>query len=197
MGMTAGAMRPCGSRQGFTLIEMVASLAIVGILAAIAGVGLVQLTEGFLLSRNAAETAQKAQMAMLRMVNEFNYIIDVSGGDRYSIVFDSYHADEFPDTTRSFSLAWNGTPGAPLLMSCRDCPNGAVTEPLVDQVVSFALSYVYYDAAGSLVTATSHGPEWAAAFASPLRQAGLRVHLQLRDADSRPFATTVFLGKHD
>ena len=54
---------------GFTLIEMIASLAIVGILAAIAGIGLVQFAEGYVLARSGAESAQKAQLATMRMVS--------------------------------------------------------------------------------------------------------------------------------
>jgi len=183
--------------SGFTLIEMVASLALVGILAAIAGIGLVQLTEGYLLSRSGAERAQKAQLAMMRMVKEFNTIVDVPAGSSRSIRFDSYHADEALDTTRSFSLAWNGTAGDPLLLTCLDCPGGTVTAPLVDQVVAFGLAYIYYDAAGNLTTAASRTAAWAAALASPTRQAGLRVDLQLQDPDADHLATTIFLGKHD
>jgi prepilin-type N-terminal cleavage/methylation domain-containing protein len=185
------------SPTGFTLIEMIASLSIVGILAAIAGVGLVQLTEGYLLSRSGSERAQKAQLAMMRMVKEFNNIVDVPAGSTIAIRFDSFHADEAFDTTRSFSLAWNGTAGDPLVLTCLDCPGGNLSAPLVDQVVSFGLSYIHYDAAGNLITAANRTAEWAAALASPSRQAALRADLQLQDPDADRVSTTVFLGKHD
>ena len=195
--MTDGAMRNRRPSAGFTLIEMIASLAIVAILAAIAGIGLVQLTEGFLLSRTGAETAQKGQMALMRMVKEFNHIVHVPAGHSLSIRFDSFHADEALDFTRSFSLAWNGTSGDPLLLTCLDCPGGSVTAPLVDSVVSFGLAYLYYDAAGNLTSAAARTPEWDAALASSTRQAGLRVDLQLQSPDADHLETTVFLGKHD
>lgn len=184
-------------RGGFTLIEMIASLAIVGILAAIAGIGLVQITEGFLLSRAGAESAQKAQLVMARMVKEFNYITDVAGGGSHSITFDSFHADEAVDTIRSFSISWNGTVGDPLLLTCLDCPGGSVTEPLADNVVVFDLAYIYYDTTANLVTVASPTSEWSAAFASPTRQAAVRLRLQLHDTDYDVLTTTVFLGKHD
>jgi len=186
-----------GWQGGFTLIEMIASLAIVGILAAIAGIGLVQIAEGFLLSQAGADSAQKAQLAMARMGKEFNYITDVSGGSSHSITFDSYHADEATDTIRSFSISWNGSAGDPLLLTCLDCSGGSVTEPLVDDVVAFDLTYIYYDTVGTLVTAVSRTPEWNAAFASPTRQAAIRLRLQLHDTDDDELRTTVFLGKHD
>ena len=196
------AMDPCipnrkGHSSGFTLIEMIASLAIVGILAAVAGVGLVQITEGFFLSRAGADSAQKIQLAAMRMTNEFNHIVDVSGGSSHSITFDSFHADEVLDTIRSFSIAWNGTAGDALALVCLDCPGGNVTEPLVDDVVAFGLTYIYYDTTGNLVAAASPTTEWQSAFASPTRQAAVRFRLQLGDTDQDQLTTTVFLGKHD
>jgi prepilin-type N-terminal cleavage/methylation domain-containing protein len=183
--------------RGFTLIEMIASLAIVGILAAIAGLGLVQITEGFLLSRAGSESAQKAQLAMTRMVHEFTTITDVASGSSHSITFDSFHADEAVDAIRSFRISWNGTVGDPLLLTCLDCPGGSVTAPLADNVVAFDLAYLYYNTSGNLITAPSRTSAWSAAFTSPTRQAAIRLRLQLHDTNFDELTTTVFLGKHD
>jgi len=182
---------------GFTLIEMIASLAIVGILAAVAGIGLVQMTEGFFVSRFGADSAQKIQLAATRMIKEFNHIVDVSGGSNQAITFDSFHADEPVDTLRSFTLSWTGNAGDPLAMTCLDCIGGNVTEPLVDNVVAFDLTYIYYDTGGTLVAVASHTPEWQAAFTSATRQAAVRFELQLDNPSQDRLTTTVFLGKHD
>lgn len=195
--MGTGSRRPVESAHGFTLIEMIASLAIVAILAAIAGMGLVQLTEGYLVSRTGAEMAQKAQLAMVRMVKEFNHITEVSAGSTLSIRFDSFHADEALDTIRSYTISWTGTAGDDLLLTCHDCPGGTPMVPLVDQVVAFGLNYLYYDVAGNLVVATSRTPEWAAAFADPGRPAAVRARLQVRGTQYDQLSATVFLGKHD
>ena len=188
---------PQGSAGGFTLIEMIASLAIVAILAAIAGLGLVQITEGYLISRAGTEMAQKAQLAMARMVKEFNHLTDVSAGSSLSISFDSFHADEALDTIRTYSISWNGTVGDDLLLTCHDCPGGTPTAPLIDQVTAFDINYLYYDAAGNVVVAASRTPEWAAAFADPTRQTALRVRLQVQGTQYDQLESTVFLGKHD
>ena len=186
-----------GWQGGFTLIEMIASLAIVAMLAAIAGIGLVQITEGFALSRTAAEMAQKTQLAMARMEKEFNNITDVSAGSSLSIRFDSFHADEAFDTIRSFSISWNGTPGDDLLLTCNDCGGGNQTAPLLDEVTAFTIDYLYYNTIGNLVVAASRTPEWVAAFADPARQAALRVRLQVQGTQYDQLSSTVFLGKHD
>ena len=51
---------------GFTLIEVVLSLIIVGMMAAIAGMGIVTGTKGYVMARENAHIAQKAQLAMAR-----------------------------------------------------------------------------------------------------------------------------------
>jgi len=185
------------AQDGFTLIEMIASLAIVAILAAIAGIGLVQISEGFVLSRTGAEMAQKAQLAMARMTKEFDHITDVSAGSSLSIRFDSFHADEALDTIRSFTISWNGTAGDDLMLTCRDCPGGNPAAVLVDNVAAFDISYIYYDAGGNLAVATSLTPAWTAALADPARQAALRVQLQVQGTQYDQLSSTVFLGKYD
>jgi prepilin-type N-terminal cleavage/methylation domain-containing protein len=183
--------------RGFTLIEIIASLAIVAILAAIAGIGLVQITEGFVLSRTGAEMAQKAQLAMARMQKEFDHITDVSAGSNLSIRFDSFHADEAFDTIRSFTISWNGTAGDDLMLTCHDCSGGNQTEVLVDKVAAFEINYIYYDAGGNLAVATSRTPAWTAALADPTRQTALRVQLQVQGTQYDQLSSTIFLGKYD
>jgi prepilin-type N-terminal cleavage/methylation domain-containing protein len=58
------------NEKGFTLIEVIVSLVLIGILAAIAGMGLVKIAEGYVFAKQNAETVQKAQIAMARIVKE-------------------------------------------------------------------------------------------------------------------------------
>ena len=58
------------NNAGFTLIEIIAVLVLVGILSAMAGFGLVQGVEGYLFAKNNAATTQKAQLALERISRE-------------------------------------------------------------------------------------------------------------------------------
>lgn len=64
--------------KGFTLIEMIASLLLMGIIGAIAGLGMVQIIDGFLFSKDNAETVQKSQLVMARLAKEFQNITSIS-----------------------------------------------------------------------------------------------------------------------
>lgn len=56
--------------SGFTLIEIIATLVLVGILAVVAGVGIVTAVKGYMLAKNNAVIAGKAQVAMARITRE-------------------------------------------------------------------------------------------------------------------------------
>jgi prepilin-type N-terminal cleavage/methylation domain-containing protein len=71
------------SRQaaGFTLLEIVVSLVLVGILAAIAGMGLVSGIKGYFFTRENAQLTQKAHLAMSRLTRELTGLIQVDTGN--------------------------------------------------------------------------------------------------------------------
>ncbi len=79
--------------SGFTLIEIIVSLVLVGIISAIAGMGLIQMAKGFVFARDCAATAQKAQIAMSRLEKEFSSITDVSSGESDTITYDNSRDD--------------------------------------------------------------------------------------------------------
>jgi prepilin-type N-terminal cleavage/methylation domain-containing protein len=55
------------SNSGFTLIEVIVSLVLVGIMAVVAGMGIVSASRAFIFSKDAAEISQKSQLAMSRL----------------------------------------------------------------------------------------------------------------------------------
>ncbi|MGV8079190.1 MAG: PilW family protein [Syntrophales bacterium] len=62
--------------RGFTLIEVIVSLILVGILAAVGGLGIVQAVQGYMIVKDNAEMTQKAQLAMARITRE---IVEMTG----------------------------------------------------------------------------------------------------------------------
>jgi len=79
------------SKNGFTLIEVIVSLVLVGIMAVMVGMGFVRITQGFLFSKMNAATLQKGQMAMTRISQEINNIVSISSSlPATTITFISY-----------------------------------------------------------------------------------------------------------
>jgi prepilin-type N-terminal cleavage/methylation domain-containing protein len=58
------------TEQGFTLIEMIVVMVLVGVLAAGAGLGIVTMAQGYIFSKDNAEISEKAQLAMARVSRE-------------------------------------------------------------------------------------------------------------------------------
>lgn len=77
-GAPGGGVLRC--QAGFTLIEMIAAIVIAAIIFAVAGLGIVDVTNGLLTSKQNASMALKAESAMLRLEKEFHIITAVSAG---------------------------------------------------------------------------------------------------------------------
>jgi len=75
--------------SGFSLIEIIIALILVGLLAVVAGMGLVIGTQGYLFARENTQIAQKGQLAMARLSRELMELIDVSAAASSSIIFES------------------------------------------------------------------------------------------------------------
>ena len=56
--------------SGFTLIELIASLVIFGLMFTLAGMGIVMAAKGYMITKESAHMAQKAQIAMARINRE-------------------------------------------------------------------------------------------------------------------------------
>jgi hypothetical protein len=104
---------------------MVACLAISAITLAIAGMGVVQMVQGYLALRASASTTQKAEIALSIMNQELLSMTCVASASNNSISFTS----TYDAITHTISL--NGT------TLQRD------TSPLMDNVKSFTLLYIY------------------------------------------------------
>lgn len=95
--------RKIRSESGFTLIEAIVALILAGIMAAVAGIGLVYVVQGYLFTRANAATLQKGQIAMSRITLELKNISLVSSpSTATSVTFYSFKNDD--DRKRSIRL---------------------------------------------------------------------------------------------
>ena len=122
----------CSGQAGFSLIELIAVLVLVGIMGVGAGFGITNIVDGFLLSRDAVATAGKGQLALLRLSRELRVIKSVSSASASSIQFVAKHGD-----TDAEDMNYTVTrSGATITLD-----DGVNTDVLVDRVNALALAY--------------------------------------------------------
>ncbi|MDZ4165916.1 MAG: type II secretion system protein [Smithellaceae bacterium] len=93
------------SKEGFTLIEVIVTLILVGIMAAALGMGLVHVVKGFVFTKLTTSTLQKGQLAMSRISMELNNISLVSSPSTdTTITFYSYKND----VKKRRTIRWTG-----------------------------------------------------------------------------------------
>ncbi len=78
------------ARRGFTIVEVIFTVLILGIIGAVGVVGFSDAVRGYLFAVDNAEVAQKAQNAMARLNLELMHIREVTASSAVSI---SYTAD--------------------------------------------------------------------------------------------------------
>jgi prepilin-type N-terminal cleavage/methylation domain-containing protein len=140
------------NEKGFTLIEVIVSLVLVGIIAVIAGMGLLQITQGYVFAKQNAETVQKAQVAMTRIVKELGAAERTSAGTTAITAAGTgsvTYTRQEPSGSTTYTtntIALSGT-----AVSLQQVPSGgtASTSTLINNVTAFSLAYL--DAAGGTV----------------------------------------------
>jgi prepilin-type N-terminal cleavage/methylation domain-containing protein len=140
------------NEKAFTLIEVIVSLVLIGIMAAIAGMGLIKIAEGYVFAKQNAETVQKAQIAMARIVKELS-----NAGK-------ALNANSAITTATATKIAYTRPVSVSNAIEIKsDSTNGGVnggvveitgTTPgiLINNVDTASSSFSYYDGAGTLIT---------------------------------------------
>jgi len=132
------------TRSGFTLIEIIVSLVLLGLLGVFFSFGLTTAMKGYVFTRENAETTQKGQIAMLRLTKELSVISAVSSGTDTSISYTSIKSGSGVNQ----SVTWSGTANDPLYLG---------SDILVDNVNGFEFGYYpsFSGAKGSSWTAST------------------------------------------
>jgi prepilin-type N-terminal cleavage/methylation domain-containing protein len=119
------------SNKGFTLIELIASLVLAGILAAVAGMGIVQASKAFLFTRATTELGQKNELAMVRMRRSLINLTDLTAATADTITLKRMNSGN--EITEQYQLT-----GTSLNLIVE---NNGISRVLVDNVQDFSLSY--------------------------------------------------------
>lgn len=81
--------------KGFTLIELIVTLVLVGISAAMAGMWISSVAQGYFYAKTGMDTTQKAQLAMTRLSKELAAISVVTASSASGI---TYNRPDSPTT---------------------------------------------------------------------------------------------------
>lgn len=121
--------------KGFTLIEVIVTLMLVGITAVLAGMWIVSVANGYVFAKLNARTAQNGQLAMTRLVKEFAAITSVDEGTTNTNINKITYTRT--DSALAPVSAIVSLSGKTIQMNI----DGAGANTLTDSVSSFTLAY--------------------------------------------------------
>lgn len=131
-------------KTGFTLVEVIVSLLILSFLVVVAGLGVVQIAQGYVTSNNNLVAAQKAQAVMTRLILEFEAIsaLSPSGNSGAGISYSRLGDEGSGIASGTYSV--NFSSGTITLTT----PSN--THTLARDVNSFSLNYYNWNSGGWL-----------------------------------------------
>ncbi|MBF0120810.1 MAG: type II secretion system protein [Desulfobacterales bacterium] len=134
--------------KGFTIIEIVVTLVLIGILAASVGFGIGASVQGYMFNVENVRIMQKAENAILRLTKELNDMTDIDNGAngsngyiRYKLEVESpyYKAIVYDSNNREIRLRENPAGDC----SNSTCGTAARNKILLDKVSAFRVRYEY------------------------------------------------------
>ena len=135
------------NNKGFTLVEIIVSLVIVGIMAAVAGMGIVSMVQGYEFARENVVISQKAQLVMARLRCELMNLSDIDSTNSTGACI-IYKVETEPQPYRVIRL---DSDNLKLRISqVDDCTCSSSGDTLSDKVGSFDILYQKED--GSALT---------------------------------------------
>jgi prepilin-type N-terminal cleavage/methylation domain-containing protein len=174
---------------GFTLLEIMLSLMIVGLIASVAGSAIVAGLNGYLAAKENQALAQKSQLAMLRLSRQLSEFVNIpnqsSNAGANSIIVESLSPAPI-STVRTFAIGLDGSQLKIAEGARGSTPVVSSGDVLVDGVSSFTLLYFGTELSG-------YGGTWNPASDPLQRLATIQVALVLARPDgvTRTFMTQV------
>ena len=120
---------PKDSSPGFTLLEIILVILLIGIITVFAGLGMIQVMRGYTLYTTGTEVSRKSQFAMARIVREFSLIDQIVSGGQTTIEYSIRNPQNSFAPLTGRTLAYSGNSVT---------LNGY---PLADNVTDFTLEY--------------------------------------------------------
>jgi prepilin-type N-terminal cleavage/methylation domain-containing protein len=164
-------------RKGFSLIELIMVIVILGILVLGGTFGLKQVMDGYTLAQANATSTQKAQNALNRLTIELSHISYISGGSRYNISDGTANSLTY---TANFSGEDEVNPTTINLSGNQVLLNNFL---LTDGLVTNGLQFTYFDGNGNSVGATS----------TDMRLIGMALTVQVTATATRTYNARVAL----
>jgi prepilin-type N-terminal cleavage/methylation domain-containing protein len=115
--------------KGFSLVEIIAALVILGILGVFISTGTVRIIEGYLFTRDNSDSALKGQIAFTRIVKELRSINKVNFGKKRTMGY-SYKRNS--KTIPGRIIVWAGSASDPLMLG---------KNILINNVSDFSITY--------------------------------------------------------
>jgi len=119
------------NKKGFTLLEMIVVLLLVGILSAVAGMGIVMGIKGYLFAKENTPLAQKTQAAITRIVRELTELDNILVASPTGIVFENLGG------YRAIALVGDQIK----IREGQNLPDDSRGDILIDKVINFTLTY--------------------------------------------------------
>jgi type II secretory pathway pseudopilin PulG len=146
------------------MIEIIVSIVVMSIIAVIAGVGLVEISKGYVFSKKNAVTTQQGQIAMARLKKDISNIQLVTSSSASSITYKRCSDSSPPcGTLKDVTISWAGG-NSPLWID---------SDILVRPVTNFNIAY--YDSYNGVSS-----PSYSST------RSIIEITLQLRGAEDTP-----------
>lgn len=169
---------------GFTLIEVVVTLVLLGIMAAIGAMMIVQAAQSYIMTKTSSELSQKAQLAADRMILEFEDISAISSASASAVCYTLRHYDAATGATSDVNRCV-GQDGSQIKIGTTVATGSA----LADNVSTLQLNYYRID------DSLAGNGTWAAASpVSDLQTIKISVTLNRTDIVGGTYTCTTFFN---